>query len=396
MMSYKHIMAFFILALFWMSCQNATQGELPDSLAELRELHNQKRQELRDLEQDVKQIEQKIDSLDTGRMEKYPIVTVDTLVKQDFDHFVEVQGKVVSQDNVNATSEIGGNVTSLFVEEGDLVRKGQLLAKINVASQVSNKKEIQKQLELARDIYQRQKRLWEQEIGSEVEYLQAKNRVESLEQSLETIELNIAKSNVHAPKSGVVDEIYIKDGEFAAPGGPVLSIIDHNSLKVKMEVPETYLGKVSKGEAIEVKFPTIDSRQKVKVSRIGSTIDPNNRTFIAEARINAGERGLIRPNMLAVGLINDFHRDTVIQVPIDLVQQEVGGKSFVFVKGMSNEGPVAVKRYVTVGKVANGNAYIKEGLKEGQVILVAGARGLAENERIRIQESSANYPLQQQ
>lgn len=388
-------MAFSCLILLVVSCQNAPQGELPNDLTELRELHKQKRQQLRGLEQTITRIEQKIDSLDTGRMDQLPLVTVDTLVKSDFNHYVEVQGRVVSQDNVNATSEIGGNITSLFVDEGDLVRQGQLIATTNVASLVSNKKEIQKQLELARDIYERQKNLWDQGIGSEVEFLQAKNRVESLEQSLETIEVNIAKSNVHAPKTGVVDEVYLKDGEFAAPGSPVLSIIDHKSLKVKMEVPESYLGKVSSGDVIEVKFPTIDGRQMVEITRIGNTIDPNNRTFIAEAKINTGERGLIRPNMLAIGLINDYHRDTVIQVPIDLVQQEVGGKSYVFIKGMSDEGPVAVKRYVTVGKVANGNAFIQEGLEEGQVILVAGARGLAENERIQIQETSANYPLQQ-
>lgn len=395
MKSFVYLSVIGLVLMLQMACQNNTGDNLPNDLNQLRELQKEKRSELKEIENEVSRIEQKIDSLDTGRVEQVPLVTVDTLVKRDFNHYVEVQGRVVSQDNVNAASEMGGTLTKLLVEEGDKVSRGSLIARVDDNTLLSQKKEIETQLELARDVYQRQKRLWEKEIGSEVEYLRAKNQVENLEQRLKTLETNIKKTNVYAPKTGVVDEVYIKEGMFAAPGSPIATIIDHRRLKVKLEVPENYLGKVSEGENLKIKYPTIDFQHEARVTRIGSTINRNNRTFIAEAKINSDQNDLIRPNMLAVGMINDYHRDTVIQVPVDLVQQEVSGKDYVYVKGMSKEGPVAVKKYVEMGKVAQGMAEIESGLKEGQVLLVVGARGLAENERIRVQESSSNYPLEQ-
>lgn len=377
-----------LLTVFLIGCAGAEpQGnELPSDLNGLRAVQKEKRAELKALEEELAKIDSLILTLDSSISRRVPIATLDTLVRFDFDHFVEVQGVVKSQDEVAATSEMGGRIVQLMIQEGQRVQAGQLIARVDDEVLQSQKQEILTQLELAKDVFERQKRLWEKEIGTEIEYLRSKTQKESLERSLATLEANIKKTNVYAPKSGVVDRLNLKAGEFAAPGMPVATIVDGRRLKVVLEVPENYLGRVQEGDVINVHFPSINYDQKALVTLIGSTINSNNRTFIAEARIKLDDASLIRPNMLAVAQVNDYHLDSVLQVPINLVQQEVSGKDYVLVKGLSEEGPVAVKKYVEIGKVFNGMAVIESGLEEGQMILVEGARGLSANERFRIKQ----------
>jgi len=214
-----------------------------------------------------------------------------------------------------------------------------------------------------------------------VQYLQGKNNKENLEKRLETLKVNLEKTKVRAPKSGLVDELRLKAGEFASPGLPIATIIDDRRLKVVMEVPENYLGKVNKGDTIILDFPNIDERRWAIGSLVGSRINPRNRTFSAEALLTADSKGLIRPNMLVTALINDYTQPNAIQVPINMVQQEIGGDNFVYLKGKRSDGQtVAVKQKVTVGRVFKGMAVVKEGLEEGQILLLEGARNLREGE----------------
>jgi len=388
MKRYHLLISLLFSILFVVGCASTETSDegIPKDLASLRALQKEKRTNIKALEAELEKIDSMIFTLDSSTVRQIPIATLDTLVRYDFDHFVDVQGVVKSQDEVAATSEMGGRIVQLMIKEGQNVSAGQLIAKVDDEVLQSQKQEIQIQLDLAKDVFERQKKLWEKEMGTEVELLRAKTQKESLERSLQTLEANIKKTNVYAPKSGVVERLNLKAGEFAAPGMPVATIIDSRRLKVVLEVPENYLGRINEGDIIDVHFPSIDYEQKALVTLIGSTINANNRTFIAEARIKLDEERLIRPNMLAVAKVNDYHLESVLQVPVNLVQQEVSGRDYVLVKGLSEDGPVAVKKYVKMGKVFNGMAVIESGLEEGQMILVEGARGLSANERFKVKQ----------
>jgi len=362
----------------------SADGNWPEDLAELKDIQKEKRSELKELEGELKELEARIQQLDSTQTRALPTVRLDTLVRSDFNHYVEVQGTVQSRDEVAATSELGGRITSLTVEEGDNVKEGQIIARTDDATLQAQKAEVETQLSLAVDLFERQKQLWEKEIGSEVQYLQAKNNKENLENRLRTLEVNLAKTKIRAPKSGVVDELRLKSGEFASPGLPIAIIIDHRRLKVVMEVPENYLGKVRERDTIILSFPNIDEKRWAIVSRVGNRINPRNRTFIAEALLTADSEGLIRPNMLVTALINDYKETQVLQVPINMVQQAIGGVKFVYIKGLRSDGQtVAVKQKINTGRVYKGQAVVEEGLEEGQILLLEGARNLRDGEPFR-------------
>jgi len=381
MIQWRSLIVLLALSGFIACSNEPSSGEWPEDLAGLKEVQKEKRSELKELEEVLKELEKRIQKLDTSQTRALPTVRLDTLVRFDFNHFVEVQGTVQSRDEVSATSELGGRITSMLVNEGDHVREGQIIAQIDDATLQAQKNEVESQLSLAIDLFKRQKQLWEKEIGSEVQYLQAKNNKENLEKRLQTLEVNLAKTKIRAPKSGVVDELRLKSGEFASPGLPIAVIIDHRRLKVVMEVPENYLGKVNEGDTIILNFPNIDEQRWAIVSLVGSRINPRNRTFTAEALLTADSDGLIRPNMLVTAEINDYSEPQVLQVPINMVQQEIGGDKFVFVKGRRSDGQtVAVKQSITTGRVYRGQVVVKEGLEEGQILLLEGARNLRDGE----------------
>jgi RND family efflux transporter MFP subunit len=238
-------------------------------------------------------------------------------------------------------------------------------------------------LEFAITTYERQKRLWDQNVGSEMQYLQAKNNKERLEKSLETLRHQLTKAKVYAPISGVVDHVFLKSGELAGPGTPIVQILNTQKVKVVADVPESYLNKIKKGELVTVQFPAIDQEFKSKVTLIGRTINPSNRTFTVEIDLPNKSR-MLKPNLLAVMMINDNTQKGVVVIPIELVQQEVSGRSFVFVKDENKEGAFAKKVIVETGASYEGNIIITSGLEGGEELIATGARGLANNELIKI------------
>lgn len=313
------------------------------------------------------------------------MVTAQKVERKTFERFVDIQSNVESDDIVIASSETGGRLISVSVEEGAIVRKGQLIAKVDMESVNKQIDELNKSLELAADVYERQKRLWDQNIGSEMQYLQAKNSKERIEKTLETTKFQLTKANVYAPISGTVDMVFLKAGEMAAPGAPIAQIISIGSVKVVADVPEKYLKAIKRGELVTIKFPALDMETKAKVSLIGSTINPANRTFKVEVKV-PNPKGLLKPNLLAGMLINDFIQKDVVVVPLELVQQEVSGRSYVYIKGENEEGAHAKKVIVETGESYEGEIIILSGLEGGEEIIVSGARGLAKDELIKIIE----------
>ncbi len=375
------------LALFLSAC-SGSQDEgsvIPEDLAGKRQLLKEKRAELKALNELIAELESSIAAEDPSQGDgKKQLVTTLPLERTDFETFVEIQGAVEADDLVDVTSEVAGRILKLTVEEGDNVRSGQLIASLDLEQVEKQIDELETSLELAQTVFERQSRLWEQNIGSELQYLEAKNNKERLEKSLETLQFQLSKSEVYAPASGVVDAVLLQSGELASPGMPIVRILNTTKLKVVARVPENYLRAVSRGDLVDIRFPALDAEQKARISLVGRTIDPSNRTFEVEAGIsNMG--GLLKPNLLAIVLINDFTAEDVVAVPLELVQEEVGGKEYVFVVDENEGGLFARRVYVETGRSYDGSIIITEGLTGDELLIADGARGLAENAPIKIQ-----------
>jgi RND family efflux transporter MFP subunit len=365
------------------SCQPQSNDGLPEDLGSLKNLLRQKKSEEKALGDEIKTIESMIAQLDTNLLEKKSLVTTLPLESTDFQRYITIQGSLASRDIVNASSEVGGRILQVLVQEGSPVSRGQLIARVDVESIDKQVAEVEKSLELANDIYERQSRLWEQEIGSEVQYLQAKNNKERLEKSLETLQYQRSRSTVYSPITGTVDKVMLKAGELAAPGAPIAQILDTRNLKVVADAPEDLLTKIKAGDLVEVYFPSIDQREEVRISLIGSSIDPSNRTFQIEMQMRNGS-GVLKPNLLAEIKVNDFTEEDVLVLPLSLVQQEVGGRDYVLVAANDDNGLYAKKVYVETGESYDGDVVIKSGLTTEDLVIDQGARGLSANERIEI------------
>lgn len=380
----KYLLPTLIILLF-AACATETW---PEDLAGKRTLLQTKKSELIQLREDISKLESEIGDLDTTVVVKQRrLVTTMPVVKKDFKRFVEIQGAVQSDDKVMASSESGGRIVSMNLKEGQYVKKGALVATLDLEAIDKQIAELETSLELANDLYARQKRLWDQNIGSEVQFLQAKNNKERLEKSLETVRFQLTKGNVYAPISGAIDMVFLNAGEMAAPGQPIVQILNTSKVKVVADVPERYLPKIKRGQTVTVKFPALELERKANVSLLGRTINPANRTFAVEVNMANG-KGTLKPNLLATMMINDFSQKDAVVVPIELVQQEVSGKSYVYVKGQGADGLMAKKQYVEVGESTEGEIIIIKGLDEGTELIMEGARGLAENELIEIQKTN--------
>jgi len=384
----KHNFILVIFILFICACtQTGEDGPLPDDLAELKKLQKEEKTKIRALQLRLDSIELKIEELDPNVEEKRRLVTTSLIKLQDFQKFATIQGMVTSDDIVYASSETGGRLTSMTVKEGQYVKKGQLIATVDMEGLNKQIAEIEKSLELANSVYERQDRLWKQNIGSEIQYLQAKNSKERLEKSLETVRFQLTKANVYAPISGVVDKEFLRAGEMSSPGAPIVQLLNTYNVKVVADVPENYLVSTKRGQKVDVYFPALDEERNASISLIGRSIDPANRTFKIEIK-TGNKNGKLKPNLLAEVKINDFTEKDVIVVPLELVQQEVGGKNFVYTVANSEKGIVAEKKYVKTGESYDGNVIITEGLRQDMEVIIDGARNLSKGELIEIKNQT--------
>lgn len=359
--------------------------EKPKDLASAKAQLKTKKQELKKLEGEIAVLEAIVGDLDTTvRVDKKIIVTAQKVPVKTFKHFVEVQGTVTpANDPAVASSETGGRLIELKVREGEYVKKGDTIALVDLESIRKSVDEIDKSLELAKDMFTRQENLWKQKIGSEVQFLQAKNQVESLGKTKDRLQYELTKAHVYAPASGYVDVVMVKTGEMAGPGSPIVQILNTAALKIQAAVPEMYLGAVSKGENIRINFPALNEEQNVRVSTIGRIINPNNRTFEIEANIKNGS-GLIKPNLLATIFINDYTQEKAVVIADEYILQDVSGKNYVMVQ----EADKAKKRFVTLGQNYENQTVINNGLDGTETLITKGARAVSDGDLIEAIEDN--------
>jgi len=384
-MKYTTYLLALVLAVSVLASCGQQEFAVPETREEQLDMLSAKESELRELQGQIKALEDA--SGDSERVPDSRLVLADTVGSIDFAREIELQASLESDEVAVVTVEVPGRVNAVLVEEGDYVRRGQSLLSIDLQQFDLQRAELETQLALARDILSRQERLRAQEIGTEVQYLEAKNAVERLERGMAQIELQRGKSTLKAPISGTVEAKAINAGEYAGPGQPLMQILDAATVKVVADVPEVYLKSVKRGQEVRVELPALDEERKAKISEIGRTIDPANRTFQVELNL-PNRDGLLKPNMLATVYLVDYARENVIVVPAAVILEEVSGTEYVFVAEPSDAGPnlyTARKRVVQTGENDALRREIDGGLSNGEIIITEGMRSLTDGELVRLQ-----------
>lgn len=356
--------------LFLVACG----GGAKDPAAKLAELKDQKTK----IEAEITALEAQI-----GKTDKAPKVHTVALteVKQEaFRHFIDLQGKVDAEESVMATAKMPGSLRRVLVKNGDNVRQGQLLAEIDDAVMTKSLAELEGQLRVAEDIYNRQKGLWDQKIGTEVQFIQAKNGKESLERSITTMREQMAMTRIYAPTSGSVDLVLLKQGQAIAPGMPLCNIVNLSQLKIKGEVTEAFASKVKKGDKVQVFFPDLNKEISTTVTYVAKTINPMTRTFTVECALPSGAD--YRANQVAVMKIVDYQNPNAVTVPVNVIQTASDG-DFVLIadKTTGNQGTVR-KATIKQGSNYNGQVEILNGLKKGDFVISTGFQDVNNGEII--------------
>jgi len=317
---------------------------------------------------------------ESGNNKKIVNVSVTEVKPGVFKHYIEVQGKVDGDENVSVSSRGSGVVLSVNVKEGDKVSKGQLLAVLDAQVSYANLADAETQLAYFTDLFNRQKNLWDQKIGSEVQYLSAKNNKEGVENKIKTLKEQIAMSRITSPINGTVEEIPIKIGQMVSPGVTTFRIVNFSKIKVTADVAEAYSPKIKSNDSVLVYFPDFNETIASRLNFTSKFINSMNRTFAIEAQITNLKQEA-RANMIAVLKINDYKAVDAISVPANVVQKSMN-ESFIYVAGEENGKKVAKKQTVTLGMNYNGLTEVLSGLKPGDKVITTGYQDVNQNDLI--------------
>ena len=372
------------------------KGEVGDMKVKLEKLKKDKQ----GLDVQIRQLEEQITKADpSASTQVNKLVSVDTVRIRDFSHYIDLQGKVDAKNVAYVAPRNGGGIVKgLYVSKGQNVRKGQLLVKMDdaiarqqVVSAQQQLSGLESQAKLAQSVYERQQNLWKQNIGTEVQVLQAKTNAEAAQSALNSARAGVrlaqeavAMSNVYAEISGTVDQVNVRVGEFfsgaSGDGKPQISIVNTGDLKVLIQVPENYISRIQVGTPLEVTLPELNNRTiTTKVSVVSKLIDPINRSFYIEGRLPSDKD--FRPNQIANARILDYKAPSAVTVPVNVVQSDEKGK-YVYVMETVNGKTVARKKVVNVGEVYDGFIEIKGGLSGGELIITEGYQGVYDGQAI--------------
>jgi RND family efflux transporter MFP subunit len=344
-----------------------------------------KEQQLAEYKQQLSELKKKISKLEKELSEETGAnivkVYVEPVHPAGFRHYVDVSGNVNADKNIIVSPETGGNIVTIDAKEGDKVRKGQILGRLNTEMIERTIKEVQINYDLAVTTYNRRKKLWDQKIGSEMEFLQAKSQKESLEQKLESLRAQLDMALIKSPIDGIVDEIYQKIGEIAGPQIPFARVVNLNKLYITADVSEMYLPQIHKGEEVEISFPVIKKVIHKKIFRVSNVIDPSSRTFRVRVNLN-NEDNNIKPNMMAILKLLIYSNDSAIVVPSILIKKDFTG-DFLFIAEKEGDKWYARKRYLVTGIKNNNQTVVLEGLKEGDKLITQGYAQVVDGSEIQ-------------
>lgn len=364
----RRYILFSILTAMLVACSQ------PDKKAELEKLkaqHETLTKQIEDLEAALKK-----ENRDSS-MVKINLVEVTAITPEIFMTYIDVQGKVDADENVALSSEMPGTITKINVKAGEEVTKGQVLAETDNRAIQQSMSDLQTNYDLVNQLYDKQKNLWDQKIGTEVQFLQAKTNKESLEKKMATLAEQLRMSKIISPINGTIDAVDIKIGNAVGPGMPAIRVINFSNLKVKAELAESYASRVKKNDPVTVYFPDMNDSIESKINYASRAINPMSRTFTAEVLLDNNKE--FHPNMVTRLKINDYKSALpVVVIPVRIIQNTITGEKFVY----TAEENKVVKKIIKTGKEYSGKVEVKDGLVAGDKVIIQGFDNVNEGDGI--------------
>jgi len=353
--------------------EQATREQKLEKLNGLKKQQSELNASIVALEKDLGLVDRKIKTVQVGEV-----------TANGFNNFIEIQGSVDADKTSMVSARGAGNIVSVKVKQGDYVSNGQLLAVLDNAMVESGLKELESQLLFAENIYNKQKNLWEQKIGTEVQYLSAKNNVEALQKKIASVKIQGGMAYVRAPFSGIIEEVFAKPGQTLAPGIPAFKLTNLSALKVKADVAETHSDKIKNGSKVLIQFPDLNKKEiTATISYTSKSVNPLNRTIKVEANI-PNINNEIKPNMVAILKLNGYSNNKAVSIPVNAIILE-DDKKFVFMAKPENGNYIAKKVEIKTGQTYNSNTEITAGIQNGDKIITFGFNELEDGEMVKIQ-----------
>ena len=384
----KKIYPILALSILLVACGSSENGSVSQTiesgdLEAIRSMKTNLTNQLNGIETDLAALEAAIANLDTN--ENLPLVTTFEVQPQVFNHYLDLQGNVKTRENVLLYPEMAGTLLTVKVKKGARVSKGQILAVIDNGGMSNQLSQLKTQAALAQTTFERQAALWKQKIGSEIQYLQSKAQAEAQANAVLQLEKVLAKAQITAPFSGVIDQVLKYPGTVVSPGNgsEVFRLINLSNMYIEVDVPEGYLGAVTKGKKAGVYFPVLQDSVNAVVRETGNYINPNNRSFSAEIAVE-NPNGSIKPNLNARVHINDYTNENALLIPQSVISENAAGEQYAYVAELNNGEAIAKRHIITTGKTQGDFVEITSGISAGDLIIKEGARSVKDAQAVKI------------
>jgi len=385
----KNIYTLVIGSLLILSCGGNKEATIEDVIAsgnleKIRARRTEVVSQQQQLNNAIKKLDSKIADLDLTK--KLPLVTAVKIEESEFNHYLELQGNVNTKNLLVLYPEYSGVLSKVYVKEGQKVQKGQILAKIDDAGMSQQVAQLQIQSDLAKTTFDRQKRLWDQKIGSEIQYLQAKSSYESQQKAVNQAQSQLAKTIVRAPFSGTIDDVITEQGSVVAPGqSQLMRIVSLDDMYIETDVPENYITNVTKDKNVEIEFPVLGKTINAKVRQTSDFINPANRTFKVEIAVPNKDKS-IKPNLTAKLKINDYTNNKALLLPQSIISENAEGQQYVYVitEKKSNKEAIAKKVIIETGKTQGDVIEVLKGINNGDEVINEGARNVKHGQTVKI------------
>jgi len=386
----KNTFIIILISLLITSCGNGTVDSVETLIAEGNlEAIKLKKQEITEkqklLTAELRQLDSFIKIKDSNS--KLALVTTIKTEEREFRHYLDLQGNVMTKQNVLIYPEMAGTLIKVYVKEGQNVKKGQLLATIDDGGMSSQLEQLKTQAALAKTTFERQKRLWEQKIGSEIQFLQAETNYQAVMNSVKQAESQLAKSNIRAPFSGIIDNVIQEQGTVVSPvsGQAVFRIVNLSDMYIEVDVPESYINGVTVGKEVNIYFPVLGDSIASTVRQTGNFINPTNRSFRVEIAV-PNTKNTIKPNLTARVQINDYTNTNAILIPQSLISENADGEQYVYVATEvdSDNMAVAKKQIIRTGLTQGDYVEVLAGITPEVLVVMEGARNVRENQKVKI------------
>jgi RND family efflux transporter MFP subunit len=386
----KNIFLLLLTTLIFTACGNKKEVSIDQIIAtddvtqiNLRKLEIDEKLQL--LADDLKKLNDKLDALNKDK--NTPLITTLTIKEAIFTHFIELQGNVQTKQNILVYPEMPGILKNVFVQEGDRVSKGQILASIDDGGMSQQLAQLEANAQLAKTTYERQKRLWEQKIGSEIQFLQAKTAYEAQASAVNQLKSQLSKSTIRAPFTGIIDAVFKERGTVVAPGqgAEIFRIVNLSNMYIETEVPETYISNITEGKFVEVNFPVLGETLNSKIRQVGNYINPSNRSFKIEIDV-PNLKGTIKPNLTAKLKLNDYTNNNAILILQSIISENSKGEQFIYVvknKKENNEG-IAERLIIETGKTQGDFIEVTKNLTSDTEIIIEGARSVNNGQVVKV------------